>query len=74
MIKMGIIGAGRIAGSMGKTLQGMDTVKRYAIASRDYGRAKDFADQYGFEKAYGSYEEMLTDPMVDLVYIATPHT
>ncbi|NBH70819.1 gfo/Idh/MocA family oxidoreductase [Clostridiaceae bacterium] len=74
MVRMGIIGAGRIAGFMGRTLQGMGTAERYAIAARDYGRAKDFADQYGFEKAYGSYEEMLADPMVDLVYVATPHS
>lgn len=74
MIKTGIIGAGRIAGLMGKTLQGMDTAVRYAIAARDYERARTFADKYGFEKAYGSYEEMLEDPEVDLVYIATPHS
>ena len=52
----------------------MDTVKRYAIAARDYERAKVFAEQYEFDKAYGSYEEMLLDPMVDLVYVATPHS
>lgn len=74
MIKMGIIGAGRIAGFMGETLQGMETVARYAIAARDLERAKAFADQYRFEKAYGSYEEMLEDPSVDLVYVATPHS
>ena len=74
MIKMGIIGAGRIAGFMGETLQGMETVARYAIAARNLERAKAFADQYGFEKAYGSYEEMLEDPSVDLVYVATPHS
>lgn len=74
MIKMGIIGAGRIAGFMGETLQGMETVARYAIAARDLERAKAFADQYGFEKAYGSYEVMLEDPSVDLVYVATPHS
>ena len=52
----------------------METVARYAIAARDLERAKAFADQYGFEKAYGSYEEMLEDPSVDLVYVATPHS
>ena len=33
---------------------------------------KPFAHEYGFEKAYGSYEEMLADPQVDLVYLQ-PH-
>lgn len=38
------------------------------------GAGQAFARQYGAEKAYGSYEEMLRDPAVDLVYIATPHS
>lgn len=46
----------------------------YAVASRDYERAKDFADQWGFEKAYDSYEEMLQDEAVELVYVASPHS
>ena len=74
MIKIGIIGAGRIAGFMADTLKGMDTAARYAIAARDDERAKAFAEQHGFEKAYGSYEEMLADPQVELVYVATPHS
>ena len=43
-----------------------------AVESFDEVRA--FAEKYGFSKAYGSYEEMLADPQVDLVYIATPHS
>lgn len=74
MIKMGIIGAGRIAGFMANTMQGMTSVSRYAIAARDYERAQSFADEYGFEKAYGSYEKLVSDPEVELVYIATPHS
>jgi predicted dehydrogenase len=74
MIRVGIIGAGKIAGFMGKTLRSMDTVEGYAIAARDYDRARAFAKEYGFEKAYGSYEEMVKEPQVDLVYIATPHS
>ncbi len=46
----------------------------YAVASRSLDRAKDFAKQWGFEKAYGSYEEMLEDDLVDLVYVASPHS
>jgi predicted dehydrogenase len=59
---------------MAQTLNMMDTAKAAAAASRDYGRAKVFADTYGIPKAYGSYEELLRDPEVDLVYIATPHS
>ncbi len=44
------------------------------MAARDATRAQVFADKYGFAKAYGSYNDMLEDPEVELVYIATPHS
>lgn len=74
MFRVGILGAGRIACSMAKTLAGMTDACCYAIASRTQEKADAFAAQYGAEKAYGSYEEMLADDQVDLVYIATPHS
>ena len=73
-MKIGIIGAGNIAGTMATTLQQMKGTECYAIASRDIKRATEFADKYGFERAYGSYADMLNDPYVELVYIATPHS
>ncbi|MCR4807485.1 MAG: Gfo/Idh/MocA family oxidoreductase [Lachnospiraceae bacterium] len=73
-MKIGIIGAGNIAGTMATTLQQLKGTECYAIASRDVSRARAFADKYGFEKAYGSYSDMLSDPYVELVYIATPHS
>ena len=72
-MKIGIIGAGKIAAKMAETLQPFET-RRYAIASRDLSRAREFADKWGFRKAYGSYEELVSDPEVELVYIATPHS
>ena len=74
MFKVGILGAGRIAETMALTLHGMEGVSAYAVASRDQKRAEDFAGKNRIEKAYGTYEEMLKDPEVDLVYIATPHS
>lgn len=74
MINVGIIGAGRIAGIMAATLKEMDCVACYAVAARDYGRAQAFADKYGFCRAYGSYEELVRDDAVQLIYIATPHS
>lgn len=73
-MKMAILGAGGIAGKMARTITKMRGVDAYAVASREYGKAKAFADAYGFAKAYGSYEEMLCDPQVELVYVATPHS
>ena len=45
-----------------------------AVAARDLERAESFAGTYGFRKAYGSYEALLADPDIDLVYIALPHS
>ena len=73
-MKIGIIGAGSIAANMAKTLREMEDASGYAIAARDLDRAEAFAEKWGFEKAYGSYEELVTDPEVELVYIATPHS
>ena len=58
---------------MAATLGGMKGVKRYAVASRTLEKAQAFAGKWEFAKAYGSYEELVSDPEVDLIYIATPH-
>ncbi len=71
---MAILGAGGIAAIMAETIRPLEDVESYAIGSRDLGKAQAFADKYGFRKAYGSYEEMLEDPEIDLVYIAVPHS
>ena len=73
-MKIGILGAGHIAGTFAHTIRHTEGALCYAVASRSYEKAKEFAKQYGFEKAYGSYEEMLNDREVELVYIATPHS
>lgn len=73
-MKVGILGAGKIAAWMGRTLAGLEGACAYGVASRDLQRAKAFGERYGVEKIYGSYEEMLEDKEVDLVYIATPHS
>ena len=73
-MNISILGAGSIAGIMATTLQPLKDVTCYAVASRDKDRAQVFADKYGFIKAYGSYKDMLEDPDVELVYIATPHS
>ena len=73
-MNVGIIGAGRIVNIVVQALMALPQTNCYAIASRDLSRAQEYAEKYGFEKAYGSYEEMLQDPKVELVYIATPHS
>ncbi len=72
--KVGIIGAGWIADKMAVSLAPLKEYCVYAVASRSLEKAKEFASHYDIEKAYGSYEELVKDPQVDLVYIATPHS
>ena len=74
MFKVGIIGAGWIAEKMAAALSPLNDYCVYAIASRSLEKAEEFARTWDIPKAYGSYEEMVMDPDVDLVYIATPHS
>ena len=78
MMKIAILGAGGIARAMCATIRGMKEAGRpvelYAVASRDIDKAIRFAREQGVRRAYGSYEDMLADPAVELVYIATPHS
>ena len=74
MFRLGIIGAGWIAQKMAKALAPLDEVEVYAVGSRSYEKAAAFAQEHAIPVAYGSYEELVCDPLVDLVYIATPHS
>jgi len=69
-----ILGCGKIAAKFSSDLKLLPNARLYATASRDLEKARDFAEKYDFEKAYGSYEEMVSDPDVDIVYVATPHS
>lgn len=73
-MKIGVLGTGGIVRVVTPTLARLEKAERYAIASRTLERAKQAAEEYGFLKAYGSYEELVADPEVELVYIATPHS
>ncbi len=73
-LKMAILGAGGIASTMAGTISRMEQVECYAVGSRSLEKAQAFAQKFGFQKAYGSYEELVKDEEVELVYIATPHS
>ena len=72
--KVGIVGAGWIAEKAAITLNGLEGFRPYAIGSRSLEKAQAFADKWGIERAYGSYTEVIEDPEVDLLYVATPHS
>ncbi len=69
-----ILGCGKIAGKFTNDLKLLPNANLYAASSRDIKKAQEFANNHGFEKAYGSYDEMVADPKVDAIYIATPHS
>ena len=74
-IKWGVLGTAGIAKE--QTIPGMkeaNNCELYAIAGRSLEKAKEFQETFGFEKAYGSYEELLQDPEVEAVYIPLPNT
>ena len=73
-MNIGIIGAGLITKTMAETIKNVDYATNYAIASRDINKAIEYQKEYGFIKAYGSYEELVLDNNIELVYIATPHS
>ena len=73
-MNVGIIGAGHIAGKIARTLDRVDGIDCVAVGSRSREKAESFAAGFGIPRAYGSYAELLDDPDVDLVYVATPHS
>ncbi|MCG8482912.1 MAG: Gfo/Idh/MocA family oxidoreductase [Clostridia bacterium] len=73
-INWAIMGVGDISHKFAKSFKGIEDAQLYAAASRDKSKADEFAKVYGITKAYGSYEEMLKDDQVDLVYVATPNS
>ena len=74
MKNIGILGLGNIANRVANGVLCSHKANLYAVASRNLENARMFADKYGAKTYYGSYEEMLKDSQVDLVYICTPNT
>ena len=72
-VRWGFVGTGGIAEKVGAALAAAEGGTRFAVASRSTDRAARFAADNGFERSYGSVEELVADPDVDVVYVATPH-
>ena len=74
ILRVGIIGTGWIAEKAAITLNGLQECEAYAVGSRTIEKAEAFAAKWNIPQAYGSYEALLADADVDLVYVATPHS
>lgn len=72
-LRWGILSTGRIAVVFAKALESSKTGKVVAVASRDSRKAEEFAAAFDIPDFYGSYEELIDDPIVQAIYIATPH-
>lgn len=71
-INWAVLGTGVIANEMAVALN-KNGKSIYAVGNRTYEKAVSFAEKYGIKKVYGDYNEMFTDPDVDVIYITTPH-
>ncbi len=69
-----VLGCGNIAEKFSKELAYLPNANRYAAGSRSLQTAQSFAKKSGFEKAYGSYEDLVKDDNIDIIYVATPHS
>lgn len=73
MTRWGIISTGQIAHQFARGLQVLADAKLQAVGSRSQANAEAFGDQYNIPARYDSYEALVNDPAVDVVYIGTPH-
>ncbi len=72
-LRWGIVGPGRIASRLVRAIGASARAQLVAVASRDEGRAGAFAERHDIGSAFGSYDALLADPGVDVVYIALPN-
>ena len=73
-LRWGILAPGWIAGQFAAALRRGTRQRIAAVGSRNLDRARAFADEHGAPTAYGSYDELVHDPHVDIVYVASPHS
>lgn len=71
-INWAVLGTGVIANEMAVALK-KNGKNIYAVGNRTHEKAVIFAEKYGIGKVYADYNEMFTDPDVDVIYITTPH-
>ena len=74
IIRWGILGLGHIAQKFAQDLASVHGTQLYSVASRSPQKASSFANQFHVPVSYGSYELLVKDPLVDAIYIATPHS
>lgn len=72
--RWGILATGHIASSMAAALQEVDDAELLAVASRSQVSAETFGTRWNIPRRYGSYDQLVADDDVEIVYVATPHS
>src|SRR5580693_4346002 len=72
-IRWGVLGCGNIAAKFSADLQHVPDALLLAVASRNKTVAADFAARFAVTRSYGSYSDLVNDPDIDVIYVATPH-
>eukprot|EP00977_Amphora_coffeiformis_P001044 scaffold220_cov169-Amphora_coffeaeformis.AAC.24 len=73
-LRWGLIGCGRVSHDFTQALKHIPTARVVACSTAsDATRAQAFANKHGIEQAYGTYEELVNDPNVDIVYVGNVH-
>jgi predicted dehydrogenase len=72
-LRWGLIGTGGIAATFAADLELTDSGVAIAVGSRQMDSADRFGDRFGVPNRHASYEALVADPEVDVVYVATPH-
>jgi xylose dehydrogenase (NAD/NADP) len=73
-VRWGILSTARINGKFLAGVSRSDLTHVVAVASRNPGRAREYAAEHGIERAYGTYDELLADPELEAVYISLPNS
>lgn len=72
-IRWGILGTGKIAHRFAEDLGLLPDAELTAVGSRAQATAETFGDTFGISRCHASYEALVRDPEVDVIYVATPH-
>ncbi|WP_392542924.1 Gfo/Idh/MocA family protein [Oryzobacter telluris] len=73
-VRWGVLGPGGIATTFAEAVHHGTRSSVVAVGSRSAERAAAFAERHGVARAHGSYEDLVADPDVDAVYVASPHS
>src|SRR6478609_6380997 len=73
-IRWGVLAPGKIANVFADAVHEGTRSRVVAVGSRSVERAREFAGRHGVERAHGSYADLVADPDVDAVYVASPHS